>query len=138
MASIIWNSCLDDAVRANIDFDGDTFYGMLLTSAFTPDKDAQLKRGDLTDEVVGTGYTADGKVATVGVTKDLANDRIDISLGALSWATATIAARYLAYYKRRGGLASADELVALIDFGGTVSSTAGTFAVSASTLRLQN
>lgn len=138
MASLIWNSCLDDMANNNIDFGADTFYGMLLTSSFTPNKDTQTKRSDLSNEASGAGYTAGGAAATVTVTKDTANDRIDISLGAVSWAASTITARYLAYYKHRGGASSADELVALVDFGSDVSSTAGTFSVTASTLRMQN
>jgi hypothetical protein len=138
MASLIYNSALDDAARALIDFDTDTFWAMLVTSAYTPDKDTHTKRSDVTNEVTGTGYTAGGQVAVVTVTKDTANDRVDISLGAESWANATLTARGAVYYKRRGGLASADELVAYIDFGGDIVSTAGTFSLSASTLRIQN
>lgn len=138
MASLIYNSCLDDLAKGNIDFDTDTFYAMLVTSSYTPDKDTHLKRSSVTNEVTGTGYTAKGTAATVTVTKDTANDRIDISLGAVSWPTSTITARGAVYYKYRGGADTADELVAYIDFGGDVSSTAGTFALSASTLRLQN
>lgn len=138
MASIIYNSALDDALRANVDFDTDTFKCMLVTSTYTPDKDNHLKRSSVTNEVVGTGYTAGGAAATVTVTKDTANDRIDVSLGAVSWATATITARGAVYYKSRGGASSADELVAYIDFVTDVVSTAGTFSLSASTLRIQN
>jgi hypothetical protein len=42
------------------------------------------------------------------------------------------------YYKSRGGASSADELVAYIDFGADITSTAGTWSLSASTLRIQN
>lgn len=138
MASIIYNSALDDAVRGNVDFDSDTFKALLVTSSYAPDKDTHTKRSDITNEVVGTNYSAGGAAATVTVTKDTANDRIDISLGAVSWSTATITAAAAVYYKSRGGLASADELVAYIDFGGNVTSTNGTFSLTASTLRIQN
>jgi hypothetical protein len=138
MASIIYNSALDDAFRGNIDFDTDTFKAELVTSSYSPNKDTHTKRSDITNEVVGTGYTAGGAAATVGVTKDTANDRIDISLGGISLPAATITARGAVYYKSRGGAASADELVAYIDFGSDVVSTAGTWALTASTLRVQN
>jgi hypothetical protein len=42
------------------------------------------------------------------------------------------------YYKRRGGAATADELIMVNDFGSDVSSTAATFTLNASTLRIQN
>lgn len=138
MASLIFNSCLDDVARGNIDFDTDSFKCMLVTSGYVPNKDTHTKRSDVTNEVSGTGYSAGGTAATVMVTKDTANDRIDISLGAVSWATATITARGALYYKSRGGAASADELVAYIDFGSDVISTNGTWALGASTLRIQN
>lgn len=139
MASLIFNSALDDAANGNIDFGSDTFKVMLVTSSYTPDKDAHDKRDDVTNEVAaGGGYTAGGEVATVTVTKDTVNDRIDISLGSASWPASTITARGAVYYKSRGGASSADELVAYIDFGGNIVSTGGTFSLSASTLRLQN
>jgi hypothetical protein len=139
MASLIFNSALDDEARGNIDFDSDTFWCMLVTSSYVPDKDTHTKRSDVTNEVAASGaYVAGGQVAAVTVTKDTANDRIDISLGAENWAASTITARGAVYYKRRGGASSADELVAYIDFGGDITSTLGTFALTASTLRIQN
>lgn len=138
MASLVYNSFLDDVFRGNIDCDTDTFYVMLVTSTYTENKDTHTKRSDITNEVTGTGYTADGKVVTVTVTKDTTNDRIDVSLGGTTWTTSTITARKAVYYKRRGGLASADELVAVVDFGADVISSAGTFTLTASTVRIQN
>jgi len=138
MPSLIYNSALGDNAKGLIDFDTDTFKCMLVTSAYTPDKDAHVKRSNVTNEVTGTGYTAGGAAATVGVTVDNANDRIDISLGAVSWASSTITARGAVYYKWRGGAATADELVAYIDFGSDIVSSAGTFSLTASTLRVTN
>jgi len=138
MASLIYNSCLDDVERNNINFASDTFKVMLVTSAYTADKDAHTKRSDITNEVSGTGYTAGGAAATVTVTKDLANDRIDTSLGGISLSSATVTARGAVYYKARGGASSADNLVAYIDFGSDITSTNGTWALTASTLRIQN
>jgi hypothetical protein len=138
MASLIYNSALDDMARALVDFDTDTFKCMLTTSAYVENKDTHTRRSDITSEVLGTGYTAGGAAVTVTVTKDLVNDRVDISLGAASWAAATITARKAVYYKSRGGASTADEIVAVIDFGTDVTSTAGTWSLTASTLRLSN
>ena len=139
MASLIYNSCLDDVSRGNIDFDTDTFFAMLVTSTYVPNKDTDLKRSNVTNEVaVAGGYVAGGFVAAVTVTKDTVNDRIDVALGAISIPSATITARGAVYYKHRGGASSADELVAYIDFGADIVSTNGTFALTASTLRIQN
>lgn len=139
MPSLIYNSCLDDVARGNIDFDTDTFKFMLVTSTYTPDKDAHLKRSSVTNEVSGTGYTAGGATIAATVTKDTANDRLDISFANPSWSNATITARGGVIYKSRGGAATADELVAYVDFGSDIISTAAAFNVTfTSPLRFQN
>ena len=138
MASLIFNSAIDDMARNNIDFDTNTFKAMLVTSSYTANKDTHDKRDDVTNEATGTGYTAGGATSTVTVTKDTANDTVTIQFGAVSWATSTITARGCVYYKSRGGASSADELVAYNDFGSDVSSSGGTFSVAASTITLQN
>jgi hypothetical protein len=89
-------------------------------------------------EITGTGYTAGGVTAAITITKDTTNDRLDVSLGLVSWAGATFTARKAVYYKSRGGAASADELIAVNDFGSDVTATGATFTLNASTLRIQN
>jgi preprotein translocase subunit YajC len=139
MASLIFNSALYDGLTGAVDFDGDTFKVMLVTSAYSPNKTTHTKRSNVTNEVAnGGGYTTGGAAATVTVTNDTANTRVDVSLGAASWANATITARGAVYYKSRGGAASADELVAYVDFGSDIVSTNGAFSLSASTLRIAN
>ena len=139
MASLIYNSAIDDMARNNIDFDTNTFKAMLVTSSYTPNKDTHDKRDDVTNEVAATGgYTAGGVTTACTVTKDTANDKVTIQFGAVSWATSTITARGCVYYKSTGGAASTDALVAYNDFGSDVSSSGGTFSVAASTITLQN
>lgn len=138
MASLIYNSCIDDMARNAIDFDTDSFKVMLVTASYSPDKDAHLKRSSVTNEITGTGYTAGGVSAPVTVTKDTANDKVTIEFAAVSWAGSTITARGAVYYKARGGASSADELVAYNDFGSNITTSNGTFSLAASTLTLQN
>ena len=138
MASLIYNSCVDDMARGNIDFDTNSFKAMLVTSTYTPNKDTHDKRDDVTNEVAGTGYTAGGVASVCTVTKDTATDRVTLSFAAVSWASSTITARGLVYYKSRGGASSADELVAYNDFGSDVSSSGGTFSVASSLVTIQN
>lgn len=139
MASLIFNPVLNAWAKGNIDFDSDTFKVMLVTSSYAPNKDTHDFRDDVTNEVVGTGYVAGGAAAVVTVgAVDTTNDREEITLGGASWPTSTITAAGAVYYKSRGGLASADEIIAYIDFGGNVSSSGGTFTLTDSTLRLQN
>lgn len=136
MASGIFLPALRAGAIGNIDYDTDTFKVMLVTSSYTPDFDAHDFRNDVTNEVSGTGYTAGGATVTITVASvDTANNRLDITLGGTTWSTSTITARGAVYYKSRGGASSADEIIAYNDFGSDVSTTAGTFTLSASTLR---
>lgn len=139
MASLVYNSAIRNAVTGQIDFDTDTFYMMLVTSSYTPDQDTHLDRVDVTNEVTGTGYTADGEEVTVTVSAvDTANDRVDINFADVTWTSSTITAAAAVVYKSTG-VAADDLLVAYLDFGGDVSSTSGDFTVSTTTpLRFAN
>lgn len=138
MASLIYNSAVDDMARGAIDFDTDTFKAMLVTSSYTPNKDTDDKRNDLAHEVSGTGYTAGGVTLACTVAKDTANDKVTLTFAAHNWTTSTITARAEVIYKSRGGSSNADELVYYNDFGTDVSTTGGTFSVAASVITLQN
>lgn len=140
MASLIFHSCIRDALTGGIDFDTDTFKCMLVTSSYTPDKDTHDRRNDVTNEVSGTGYSSGGATVTCTVAAvDTGNDDVEVSFSNPSWTTATITARGAVIYKSRGGASSADELVAYVDFGSDIVSTAGTFAVTfTSPLKFQN
>ena len=138
MASLIYNSAVNDLARGSIDFDTDTFKVLLVTSSYTPSQDNHDKRDDVTNEVTGTGYTAGGVTTACTVTQDNTNDRVTLSFASASWATSTITARGAVIYKSRGGAASADNLVCYIDFGADVTSTAATFTLGSSTITLQN
>jgi len=139
MASLIYDSCLEDEARGAIDYDTDTFKMMLVAAAYTPNKGTHLKRSDVTNEVSGTGYTTGGAVVTMTINKDTTNHRLDITPSNPSWPSSTLTGRAGVIYKSRGGAASADELVGYVDFGADVSSTAATFSVTlTSPYRKQN
>jgi len=138
MASLIYNSFVDDMARGAIDADTDTFKVLLVTSTYAPNKDTDLKRSAVTNEVSGTGYTAGGVTTACTVTKSTANDRVTLSFAAVNWASSTITARAAVIYKSRGGLASTDELVCYVDFGADVSSSSATFSLGSSVITLQN
>jgi hypothetical protein len=138
MASLIYNSFVDDMARGAIDLDTDTFKVLLVSSAYSPNKDTDLKRSAVTNEVSGTGYTAGGVTSACTVTKDTANDRVTLSFAAVNWASSTITARAAVIYKSRGGTSSADELVCYVDFGADVSSSSATFSLGSSVITLQN
>lgn len=139
MSSLIYTSVLRDTSVGSVDFDTDTFYVMATTGSYSPSKN-DTKRSDVTSEVTGTGYTAGGNAVTVTVNAvDTTNNRVDITLGGTTWPGSTISnAQCFVYYKRRGGAASADELVAVVDNVTPVSTSSGTLTLTSSTLRLQN
>lgn len=142
MPSFNFNSGIRDIITGAIDVDTDSFK-MLLTSGTVlgaTEKDTFTKRNQITTEATGTGYTAGGNAVTLTVAAvDTANDDVEITASAVSWPTSTITATGAVIYKARGGAATADELLCFIDFGGTVSSTNGTFTVTPTgSLKFQN
>ena len=94
--------------------------------------DAYDFRDDISNEVTGTGYTAGGVAATVTVgSVDTTNDRTPVTITDLTnaWTGSTISAVGGWLYKVIGSAAT-DQLVGFVDFGGTVTSTAGNYSVT--------
>lgn len=135
MASMIYHNFFERLGRGAGDLQSLTVKCALVTSSYVASKDHDYF-DDITNEVSGSGYTAGGDTITVTVTDDDANDRVDIVLGEAQWTTATITARGAVYYVDTGGAASTDWLIAHVDFGSDQTSTAGTFTLSASTVRV--
>lgn len=128
MANVIYNSFKRDIMNGSIDLDTDTVKVMLVTSAYVPNIDTHTKRSDITNEVVGTAYVAGGvALATKVVSADNTNDLGKFDADDVSWAASTITARGAVLYKSRGGVATADELIAYLDFVTDKVSTAGNF-----------
>lgn len=135
MASCAYDSYLDDVFKGNITA-SDTYYVMLTDASYAPNQATHTKRSDVTNEVSGTGYTAGGKAVVPTFAKDTANHRLIVTFPAVSWSGSTISARKAIYYKRRGGDASSDELVAVNDFGSDVATSSGLFSLQATTINI--
>lgn len=137
MASVLYTSFFRDLLKGDIDMDSATAKAMLTTNSYTENKDHD-RRNDVTNEITATGYTAGGVTITPVVsTVDTTNDRVTLTLPAATWSGFTGTARRLVYYISTG-TASADPLIACVDFGSDVTRTAQTFEVSASTVTWQN
>lgn len=137
-ASIVYDNFFAQMITGNILINSNTFKCMLVTSSYTQNKGTHASRADITNEVTGTGYTTGGVTCTVSGTLDTSAHQYNITITGPSWPTATITARQMIVYKSTG-TASTDYLVAAIDFGADVVSTASTFQVTVSgPLRLQN
>ncbi|UTC29863.1 hypothetical protein BAJUN_02330 [Bajunvirus bajun] len=138
MASVIYDSFMQDLATAGLNMDTDTFKVALVTSAYVADKGLHDRFNDITGEVVGTGYTQSGQVSDGTLTLDTALHRLDITFGNVTWAGSTLTARGCVIYKV-GATPALSPLVAYVDFGQNVSSTSAAFAVTfSSALRLQN
>lgn len=77
-------------------------------------------------EVSGIGYTASGKVLTIGVPPANSNDISYLSFNDISWTGSTFTARGALIYKADG---VTNPAVCVLDFGSDKSTTNGTFTV---------
>ena len=140
MASLVYDSFTDDVMNGAIVPASDTFYGLLVTNSYTPNKGTDAKRSDANaNEITGTGYTAGGAAATATVAKDTTGHKETISFANVVWSGASFTARGIVIYKHRGGLATADNLVACGTFGADVTASSSTFtAVNSTPITYQN
>jgi hypothetical protein len=136
MASSNFLALTDHLARAGINFATDSFKVLLVSSVPSEGNlDAWANRSDVSNEVTGTGYTAGGVAVTLTVgSVDTTNNRLAITPSNLApgWTSATITALGAVIYKSTGSAAT-DKLVSFVDFGATVSSTNGNYAVTFST-----
>lgn len=117
MASVFYNNYHEQLGSGNIDFSGDTFYLMLMTSAYTPDVDNEAVRSDLSGEASGTGYTAGGQaVDNVAITQDDTNDRAKVDFDDEVYSTVTLSNVDGAVLYKSTGAAATDILVCYFDF----------------------
>ncbi|MCB9415409.1 MAG: hypothetical protein H6526_08995 [Actinobacteria bacterium] len=115
------------AFNKELDFDTDTIKVALL-SGYTPSQAHNYFDDVSADEISGTGYTAGG--ATLG-SKTLVSSGGVATFDAAdtSWSSSTLSATHAVVYLSTG-TASTSPLLCYVDFGGTVASTGGTFAVT--------
>lgn len=130
MASFAPFSIGEDMARGNVIFGTHSFKLLLVTSSYSPDQNHD-KRDDVNaNEVSGTGYTAGGIAITCTVSRSS-------GVTSLTWSSPTWTAPVSGFtarrgwiYRDRGGAASADELVACLDFGAGVAANGTSFTVS--------
>jgi hypothetical protein len=131
MANVLYNSFKRDIANGSIDLDTDTIKLLLVTSTYVPNIDTHTKRSDITNEVVGAGYTAGGvTLANKTVTVNNTTDKAVFDADDITIPNATITARGGVLYKSRGGATTADELIGYLDFVADVVSTGGNFAIT--------
>lgn len=130
MADVIFNAAKANILNGSLDFDTDTFYTMLVTSAYTPNQDTHVDRADVTNEVTGSGYTAGGaEITSKTVTQDNTDNEGVFDGADVTWSSATITARGAVIYKSTG-VAANDLLVCYLDFTSDQSSSAADFTIA--------
>lgn len=132
MASAIYDSFLADVFAGNCNTTH-TYRMTLHTSSYVPDRAVHNRFDDVTNQVTGTGYTAGGEVVALTTSTNTTAHTMTLTIASASWASSTITARYAVIRRARGGAASADELVAVIDNKVDLSSSNTTFAIASST-----
>lgn len=121
---------LFDGTIAQVDWDTNTIKVSLHTATYTPAKDTDDFQNDATNEITGTGYTADGvTLGTKTVQYNTASDEIRLDAADASWTGASFTARIAACYKELGGADSANPLIFYVDFGGNETVSSGTFTI---------
>lgn len=112
-----------------VDFDADTIKASLHSSSWTPDYDTLDFYDDVTNEVSASGsYSTGGATLSVTLSQDNTDNEGVMDATDLAFTNATIAARYLVIRKDTG-VSSTSPVCVVLDFGSTVTSTAGTFSV---------
>lgn len=120
---------LTSLFNGEVDFDTHTIKVMLCTSAYTPDLDTHRYKSSVTNEVVGTGYTAGGAtLANKTVTYTAGTNTLTLDADDVVWPSSLITARYAIVY-RDTGTAATSPLLVLVNFGADVSSSNGPFDI---------
>ena len=88
--------------------------------------DAATTAYTTSNEVSGTGYTAGGNTLSISTAPTTSGTTAFLSFGTTTWSTATITARGALIYQAGGSTPA----VAVLDFGGDKTSTAGDFQIT--------
>ena len=124
-----WKGNVGSATSGVPDIAHNLLKAMLLTSAFSPNQDTQVRYEDISaNEVSGVSYTTGGAtISNVAWTKDASNHRYILTADPTNWTNSSITARYAVVYDNS---TSAKYLISLFDFGQQYSSTSGTFQIN--------
>jgi len=127
--SVVCNSFKTEVLTAVHDFtasSGNAFYIALYTNSATPTKSTTVyfTSGEVAS---GSGYTTAGNALT-SVTPALSTDTACCDFSDTSWTSATITARGALIYNS-DATPDNEQAVAVLDFGGDKTCTAGTFTI---------
>jgi len=131
MASGLYVETFEAALKNDLalDMDNDTFKCMLTLTGYTPNFETHTNKSDVTNEASGTGYTAGGETLTSVAMTSSSDGTGTIKWDAddVSWTNSTLTAVTGAVIY--DDTVTNDRLIAYIDFGGSFSTTSGTFQI---------
>tara|TARA_R100001015_G_C4628120_1_gene188089 strand:- start:366 stop:842 length:477 start_codon:yes stop_codon:yes gene_type:complete len=142
MANYVPYEFKKDLLKGNFDFPSDTIYLALYTSVSAyPVASATVYSSATAGQVAATGnYATDGRTCGAASVANAGSQPQSIYLNfagdgsganTITWSTSTITAAYGVMYQRQGsgGTTANQRLVAVLDFGGSKSSSNGDFKV---------
>lgn len=133
VTAFLYGNVFVSAFNKEIDFGagGDTIKVMLCTSAYTPNQDTHQYKSSVTNEVVGTGYTATGAtMATPTILYTGATNVLKLDGADVSWPASTLTARYAVIYDATPATDATRPLIGYVDFGADVTTVAGALTIT--------
>ena len=131
-----YGQAIGKLLAKTIDLTSDDIRVALLKNTYTPDQDAHVFWSDVsagTNEVTGTGYTANGVALTSkALTYDSATNKTTFGAANVSWTSATFTARYAVYYDRTPSTDATRPLLVYVDFGADVPVSVGSLLLDLS------
>lgn len=116
----------DCLIGAGINWTSDTLKVALLGSGYTPNLNVDHVWSDISsNEVSGTGYTAGG-AALGSTTQSISGGVLTLGGANTVWSSSTITANYAVIYDT----SVSNKLLVIVEFGGSVSSTAASFTIA--------
>lgn len=112
-----------------INFPSDIIKVMLCTNLYTPNQGAHQFKSDITNEIVGAGYTATG--AVLGTKTATTAARVaTFDAADSSWPAATFTFRFAIVYDSTPATDATRPLICYVDFGTDVTNSGGTFQLT--------
>lgn len=124
----LYNAAFTSLANKEIDWSTDTVKVMLTTSAYTPNQATHQYKSSVTNEVVGTGYTARGATLT-GKTEAFTGQVKTFDASDVTWPTSSITARTAVVYVDTGSDATSP-LIGYATSDVDIVSAAATFSIT--------
>lgn len=127
--ALIYNSCAFGIINQTVNFYTDSFKMMLLDGSYVPNKDTDTVRANVTGEITATNYVPGGNTVYATPSLYTPDDREILQFSDPVFANVSDAVANSAVIYKDTGDSNTDILIAYIDFGQPLLSSAGQFAV---------